>query len=614
MKPVPAKAAGPGTASRALSPPAPEAAEAGPASKLKAPPARPTAKSPTAGAVPEGATQGGSAASQAKATPAAPTKAKAPAKAGSAAAQRAQSPSAAGGASVALVPEAAAPPKKTAASKAPAAQPSPARSDSLPSLLKEGGTSPRRGIAVAAPPTPGTATIESPTPGASPVKKVGFLFPAASPASPQPPGPAAAATPSAPPKAGSAARRRGASPAMKASASPAAGSSREVAPQALSAPLQPPAVSSTLSPRRNSPAKKAGASATAGTAPAVPPSPQPPSPLSSSATAVGARQRSPPPRPAAQVAAAKAKRAAPVAAAAAAPAQQASAKARASDPLAAVAATSSAAAAAPMTEEVEAKDGRSEMVVPARSQSYRPPPRGEREVAVPRASAMRRRRSGRTLSPRPLSRVLDLEAMPPTHEWRKMIEETRKEVREIRAIEAQIRFRLQREEKKATDDHEKCVVVEIRDWRTKESNGMKQYVEQRQQEIHAVELTDSRAFQEFKRDYKLQAKEEDIRYNKEMYMEDLEEAQWRNELTVHALAKEQQLLHEHAEDISDLKDIKHGQLAQEKADLEEARILEKITEMENVERELAKEREKMMASLDFVRKCQQQPPDNRKSP
>merc|ERR1740117_1653054 len=49
-------------------------------------------------------------------------------------------------------------------------------------------------------------------------------------------------------------------------------------------------------------------------------------------------------------------------------------------------------------------------------------------------------------------------------EWRKMLEETKKEVREIKAIESSLKWNMQREDKKEKFSEAKATVEEMRDW------------------------------------------------------------------------------------------------------------------------------------------------------
>jgi len=152
------------------------------------------------------------------------------------------------------------------------------------------------------------------------------------------------------------------------------------------------------------------------------------------------------------------------------------------------------------------------------------------------------------------------------------------------------------EEAKATED-------DIREWRAKEAEDMKALVEEKERDFRTTVLMESKEFQEFKRERKALEREEDLRVIDEEYDKNIENAAWRADLKA-AMEKDKALLKERAEDLNEIKDIKNLQKLQDQAAVEEERQSEKITEMLRMERELAKEKERLLASLEFTRSCQ----------
>lgn len=196
-------------------------------------------------------------------------------------------------------------------------------------------------------------------------------------------------------------------------------------------------------------------------------------------------------------------------------------------------------------------------------------------------------------------------AQPQTvQEFQRMLEETKKEVREIRAIEAQMRWNMAREEVKGKANEEAAELNEIRDWRWKQSDEMKVYVAEKAQQTKAEELQESRKFQEFKREIKEHVKEEDLKYIQEEYQQDTENAAWRAEAAKEVYERDKELTAGHAEDIQFLRELRSHQKEQEKAEENEARALEQSLEMAKMARELAKEKDKLLQSLQYVRSCQ----------
>lgn len=200
-------------------------------------------------------------------------------------------------------------------------------------------------------------------------------------------------------------------------------------------------------------------------------------------------------------------------------------------------------------------------------------------------------------------------AQPQTvQEFQRMLEETKKEVREIRAIEAQMRWNMVREENKEKVLEEEAIVNEIRDWRWKQSDDMKAYVAEKAQQAKVVELEESKQFQEFKREAKAHVKEEDLKHMQEEYQQDMENAAWRAELVKEEEEREKELASGRVEDIQFIRETKAVQKERAKVEVEENRALEQSLEMAHMARELAKEKDQLLQSLQYVRSCQKTAP------
>jgi len=189
-------------------------------------------------------------------------------------------------------------------------------------------------------------------------------------------------------------------------------------------------------------------------------------------------------------------------------------------------------------------------------------------------------------------------------EFQRMLEETKKEVREIRAIEAQMRWNMAREEIREKTEKEAAALDDIRDWRWKQSDEMKQYVADKAHRTKVEELQESKGYQEFKREVKTLVKEEDLKVIQENYQKDMSNAQWRAEMEKERQIKEKEIVVSHAEEFQFLRDARSQQKIQEKAEQDERRALEQNLEMANMAKELAREKEKLLQSLQYVRSCQ----------
>lgn len=181
----------------------------------------------------------------------------------------------------------------------------------------------------------------------------------------------------------------------------------------------------------------------------------------------------------------------------------------------------------------------------------------------------------------------------------------KKEVKDIRAQEAQMLWNMTREEKKERSEEEKAVVEEIRDWRWKQSDDMKAYLAELQLEIRTTELEESKEFQQFKREHKKELLEEEARFVHEVYLNDVEMAAWRAELARAAFRREQALIAEKAQDAKEIKEIKLERIEAVKAEVVNDRALDETLELAKLQRQLQEEKQKLLQSLEYTRSCNQ---------
>lgn len=186
-------------------------------------------------------------------------------------------------------------------------------------------------------------------------------------------------------------------------------------------------------------------------------------------------------------------------------------------------------------------------------------------------------------------------------EFKRMVEETKKEVREIRALERQMKWNLQREEHKEVVLDKKSEEEDIRDWRWKQTEEMKAYAEEKAQEDRAVTLEESKAFQEFKRERKVETKVEDLRYIQEVYHQDLDHAEHRVEMAREQAEREQTVIADRLESRMHLKEQKMQELQLARAKADEQRMMEQTLEMQAVAEQLAREKAALLQSLELTK-------------
>jgi len=188
-----------------------------------------------------------------------------------------------------------------------------------------------------------------------------------------------------------------------------------------------------------------------------------------------------------------------------------------------------------------------------------------------------------------------------------MLEETKKEVREIRSVEAQMKWNMAREEQKNKIADEQEAEEEIRDWRWRESDEMKEYVETKKQDDRLVQLEESRDFQEFKREVKEVVKQEELQYISEVYETDVENAAWRAEFARAAAEQDKEVIIDRVENIRHIQEVKAQQKYQHQREEDDARVQEQNAEMANLARQLAREKEQLLESLELTRNAQRAP-------
>lgn len=187
--------------------------------------------------------------------------------------------------------------------------------------------------------------------------------------------------------------------------------------------------------------------------------------------------------------------------------------------------------------------------------------------------------------------------------WQRMLEQTKKEVREIRSLEARVQWGMVRDEKKRKEGEKKENELAEMDWKHKDQRAMKEYLEEKAREQNQKELIESKEYQEFKRERKVRVQEEERRQIQESYKENTENSAWERSLTQVMQEEKKVELQAHVEKHSHLKELKVREKMREKQIIDEERQLAQAIEMDYRQRELLKEKEALLQSLDFARTC-----------
>merc|ERR1712224_482312 len=90
----------------------------------------------------------------------------------------------------------------------------------------------------------------------------------------------------------------------------------------------------------------------------------------------------------------------------------------------------------------------------------------------------------------------------------------------------------------------------------------------------------------------------------EAYLQDIERAAWREELAQQVQQRDREVQGDRMDSVKHLREVRNSQKAQERFEVDENRHLEQSLELAHMARELAKEKDALMQSLEYTRACQ----------
>eukprot|EP00747_Dinoflagellata_sp_TGD_P166423 gnl/TRDRNA2_/TRDRNA2_189185_c0_seq1.p1 gnl/TRDRNA2_/TRDRNA2_189185_c0~~gnl/TRDRNA2_/TRDRNA2_189185_c0_seq1.p1 ORF type:complete len:781 (-),score=176.42 gnl/TRDRNA2_/TRDRNA2_189185_c0_seq1:79-2421(-) len=192
-------------------------------------------------------------------------------------------------------------------------------------------------------------------------------------------------------------------------------------------------------------------------------------------------------------------------------------------------------------------------------------------------------------------------------ELQKELETAKKEVRQMRTLESQLKWGMLREEKQTLQEEKLQADQEIMQWRQEQATGMKLYTEQLARETLANDLIESKDFQLFKRECKQADKEEELRRIRDEYEVDCEYAHWRADLAKSVMAERQQQIMQNLDGLQEMKTIQENEKLREKVEIEEERSRDARLTMAHKRNQVLAEKEELMRTLQIMRNCQRLP-------
>lgn len=191
-------------------------------------------------------------------------------------------------------------------------------------------------------------------------------------------------------------------------------------------------------------------------------------------------------------------------------------------------------------------------------------------------------------------------------DWRQKLEKMQKEAREMKAMEAQLKWNMKREEDKMRKQITKEDARDLAIWRREQEEDIAQYASKRAQENKLIELEESRDYQEFKRYVHNEQKECEIIDNKDQYAETKFNSDWDVELkrTV-PLQENKERVDANLERLAHIANYKMEKDREEKFEENLARDLEENTLMQYQLQKAKEEKDEALRNLDFFRIQQQ---------
>lgn len=191
-----------------------------------------------------------------------------------------------------------------------------------------------------------------------------------------------------------------------------------------------------------------------------------------------------------------------------------------------------------------------------------------------------------------------------TKAFQQHVGQVKKEMLQIKGLEGQIRWGMQREEKEYVTEEKAEADREILEWRNEEKVCLQEHVRALYEKRRARELLESREFEEFKRDIKDTEMEEECQRIAEEYLTTAEYAQWREEVSRSRVEQDRLVLEDRITERLEERDIRENEGFVEKVRVEEDRAVEKSLEMNHQVSQVSKEREEMLRNLQFMQSRQ----------
>lgn len=188
------------------------------------------------------------------------------------------------------------------------------------------------------------------------------------------------------------------------------------------------------------------------------------------------------------------------------------------------------------------------------------------------------------------------------------LERMRRETREMKATETQVKAQMQREEGKHRTLEKERDQQEILEWRKQQRDEMLAYTDERKLQQNTDDMQDSREYQAYKRSLKEAEKDQDLQDVRCSYMEHKDNAMYNAELKKMEMAERLRVpVEEGLEKYRTLAEVKLYEKQCDDWETQEARLRIEQSELEHCMLLAKEEREEAMHGLEFIRAHQFEP-------
>jgi len=235
----------------------------------------------------------------------------------------------------------------------------------------------------------------------------------------------------------------------------------------------------------------------------------------------------------------------------------------------------------------------------------KPKAKDEAEAGQPRATG-----DIAPLSSSQISSLRSATGLPTAEDFaamRSRLDQEKREVRQIKSLESQLKWGLQREERRQTEEERREEARLIMEWRDRQAKEMKDFVEEKSREQRVQELLQSKEYQVFKREWKQATRKDEIEQIKAQLAEGMDNAHWKLELQRAVELDRQLALQETMESQQEMKELRERERQHEKTVQLQDRAHDLALEYAHQASQISSEKEELLRSLALLRQRQKLP-------